>query len=65
MGNCTSTISQDRLLSLEEFMKNATSTEKGKARHGFDILTGGTYTRIHSIAGILKTEAFALLQTGM
>ena len=34
MRNRTSTISQDRLFSLEEFMKNATSTEKGKGKAG-------------------------------
>ena len=48
MGNCISKISKDRLFALEEFMKNKTSFEKGKARPGLDILTGGTYTRIHS-----------------
>ena len=42
MGNCISKISKDRLLTLAEFMKNKTSFEKGKARPGLDILTGGT-----------------------
>ena len=54
MGNCISRISKDRLLALEEFMKNKTSLEKGKARPGLDIHTGGTYTRIHSIKGFKK-----------
>ena len=49
MGNCISKISKDRLLALEEFMKNATSSEKGKVRLGLEGLTRGTYTRIHSI----------------
>ena len=65
MGNCISKISKDHLLTLEEFMKNKTSFEKGKARPGFDILTGGTYTRIHSINGLSKKETFAPLQTGV
>ena len=49
MGNCISKISKDRLLGLEDFMKNATSFEKGKVRPGLDRLTGETYTRIHSM----------------
>ena len=48
MGNCISKISKDCLLDFEEFMKNKTSFEKGKARLGFDMLTGATNTRIHS-----------------
>ena len=40
MGNCISKISKDRLLDFEEFMKNATSFEKGKLRGGLDRLTG-------------------------
>ena len=59
MGNCISRISQDLLLALEEFMKNKTAFEKGKARSGLDILTGGTYTRIHSMKGFSKKETFA------
>ena len=47
MGNCISRISKDRLLSLEEFKKNKSSFEKGKSRPDLDILTAGTYTRIH------------------
>ena len=54
MGSCISKISKDRLLALEEFMKNKTSFEKGKVRIGLDMLTGGTYTRIHSIKGLSK-----------
>ena len=54
MGDCISIISKDRLLDLEEFMKNKTSFEKGKPRPGLDRLTGGTYTRIHSIKGLPK-----------
>ena len=54
MGNCISKISKDDLLDLERFMKNKTSFEKGKARPGLDRLTGGTYTRIHSIKGLPK-----------
>ena len=65
MGSCISKISKDRLLALEEFMKNKTSFEKGKARPGLDILTGGAYTRIHSIKGLSKKETFAPLQTGV
>ena len=64
MGNCISRISKDRLLDLEEFMKNATSSEKVRVRPGLDSLTGGTYTRIHSIKGLSKKEAFAPLQAG-
>ena len=41
MGNCISKTSKDRLLGLEEFMKNATSVEKGKVRPGLDRLTRG------------------------
>ena len=40
MGNCISKINKDRFLGLEEFMKNETSFEKGKARPGLDRLTG-------------------------
>ena len=65
MGNCISKISKDRLLALEEFMKNKTSFEKGKVRPGLDILTRGTYTRIHSIKGLSKKETFTPLQTGV
>ena len=46
-------------------MKNKTSFEKGRTRPGLDRLTGGTYTKIHSIKGLSKKEAFAPLQTGM
>ena len=56
MGNCISKISKDRLLALEEFMKNKTSFEKGKARPGLEFLTGGTYMRIHSIKGLSKEK---------
>ena len=65
MGNCISKISKDRLLALEEFMKNKTSFKKGEAMTGLDTLTGGTYTRIHSIKGLSKKNTFAPLQTGM
>ena len=41
MGSCLSTISKDRLLGLEEFMKNATSLEKGKVRPSLDRLKRG------------------------
>ena len=64
MGNCISKISKDRLLGLEEFMKNVASFEKGKLRRGLDRLTRETYTRIHSIKGLSKKETFAPLQTG-
>ena len=63
MGNCTSKISKDRLLGLEEFMKNAASFEKGKVRPGLDGLTGGTYLRSHSMRKYSKT--LAPLQTGV
>ena len=64
MGNCISKINKDRLLDLEEFMKNKTSFEKGKARPGIDRLTGGTYMRIHSIKG-LSRKTLTPLQTGV
>ena len=56
MGNCISKISKDHFLTLEEFIKNKTSFEKGKARPGLNMLTGGTYMRIHSIRGLPKKE---------
>ena len=56
MGNCISKISKDRLLAFEEFMQNKTSFEKGRVRPGLDRLTGGTYTRIHSIKGLSKKK---------
>ena len=56
MGNCISKISKDRLLAVEEFMKNKSSFEKGKARPDPNILTGGKYTTIHSIKGISKKK---------
>ena len=59
MGNFISKISKDRLLGLEEFMKNATSFEKRKLRRGLDRLTGGTYTGIHSIKRVSKKETLA------
>ena len=62
MRNCISRISKDRLLDLEEFMKNATSSEKGKVRPDLDRLTGGTYTRIHSMTKYSRT--LDPLQTG-
>ena len=62
MGNCISKISKDRLLDPKEFMKDKTSFEKGKARPGLDRLTGGTYTKIHSIKGLPKKIT---LQTGV
>ena len=42
MGNCISKISKDRLLDLEEFMKDKTSFQKVKVRPGLDRLTWGT-----------------------
>ena len=57
MGNCISRIIKDRLLDLEEFMKNATSSEKVRVRPGLDSLTGRTYTRIHSIKGLSKKRS--------
>ena len=65
MGNCISRISKDHLLGLEELMKNKTSFEKGRVRPSLDRLTGGIYTKIHSINGLSKKETFAPLQTGM
>ena len=64
MGSCISKISKDLLLGLETFMKNKTFFKKGKARPGLDKLTGGTYSRIHSIKGLSKKETFAPLQAG-
>ena len=56
MGNCISKSNKARLLDLFhkllEFMKNKTSFGKGKARSGLDRLTGGAYTKIHSIKGL-------------
>ena len=60
MGNCISKISKDHLLPLEEFMKNKTSFEKGGVRPGLDILTGGTYMRIHSIKGLSKKNVSSI-----
>ena len=65
MGNYISKISKDCLLAFEEFMKNKTSFEKEKIRPSLNRLTGGTYTRIHSIKGLSKKESFAPLETGM
>ena len=42
IGNCVSRISKNHLLDLEEFIKNATSSEKGRVKTGLDRLTGGT-----------------------
>ena len=56
MGNSISKISKDRLLGLEEFMKNKTSLEKGKAGPSLDRITGGTYTRIHFIRSFQKMK---------
>ena len=63
MENCISKISNDRLLDLEEFMKNETSFERGKVRPVLDKLTGRTYTRIRSMKKYAKT--LAPLQTGL
>ena len=65
MGNYISKITKDHFFAFEEEMKNKTFLEKRKIRRGLDIITGGTYTRIHSIKGLSKKEAFPLLQTGM
>ena len=64
MGNCISKISRDRFLAFEEFMKNKTSFEKGKARPGLDRLARGTYMRIHSIKKLPEKITLAPLQTG-
>ena len=64
MGNCISKISKDHFFAYGEYFKNETSLEKGKIRRGLDMVTGGTYTRIHSIKGLSKKETFASLQTG-
>ena len=64
MGNCISKISKDRLLGLEEFLKNKTSFEEAKARPDLNILTVGTYTRIHSVKG-LSRKTLAPLKTGV
>ena len=63
MGNCISEISKDHLLGLEEFMKDKTSFEKGMVKPGLDRLTGGIYTRIHSMKQYSKT--LDPLQTGV
>ena len=62
-GNCISEFNKNRLLGVEEFMKNQTSFEKGKIRPGVDRLVGGTYARIHSIKK--HSKMLAPLQTGM
>ena len=64
MGNCISKINKDRLLGLEESMKNMTSFEKGKARPGLDSFIGGTYRKIHSIKRLSRKKTLAPLQTG-
>ena len=65
MGNCISKISKDRLRALEEFMKNKTSFEKAKATPGLDILTEGTYTRIHSIKRLSKKNVGPITNWGV
>ena len=55
MRNCILKISKDRFLDLEEYLKNMTSSEKGRVRPGLDTVTGGGYTRIHSIEKYSKT----------
>ena len=62
MGNCISKINKDCLLALEEFMKNKTSFEKGKARPGLDMLTGGTCTRTHSLKGLPKKITWGMVE---
>ena len=62
-GNCISEFNKNRLLGVEEFMKNQASFEKGKIRPGLDRLVGGTYARIHSIKK--HSKMLAPLQTGM
>ena len=67
MGNCISKISKDHLLDglyeRMEFMKDKTSFEKGMVKPGLDRLTGGIYTRIHSMKQYSKT--LDSLQTGV
>ena len=55
MGNCLSKINKGLCLNLEEYSKNKTSLEKGKIRRDLDIITGGGYTRIHSMSKYSKT----------
>ena len=42
MGNCISKAGKDNFFALEEDIKNKTFFEKGMARHGLDMVTGGT-----------------------
>ena len=65
MGNCISKISKDNFFAYKEYFKNETSLEKGKIRRGLDMVTGGTYTRTHSIKGLSKKETLDPIQTGM
>ena len=63
MVNCISRTSKDHFFANKEGMKNKTSFEKGKVRHGLDMVAGGTYMKLYSIKKYSKT--LAPLQTGM
>ena len=63
MGNCISKINKDNLFAVEEFMKNYVFFSNGATRFGLHMLTGGTYTRLHSLKKIPEKITFALLQS--
>ena len=64
MGNCISKISKDRFFAIEELMKNDILFSNGRVRFDLDMLTGGTYMRLHSIKKIPEQITLAPLQTG-
>ena len=52
MGNCISKIKKDHFFAIEALMKNEILFSNGIIRFGLDMLTGGTYMRLHSIKKI-------------
>ena len=65
MGNCISKIKKDHFFAIEALMKNEILFSNGIIRFGLDMLTGGTYMRLHSIKKIPEKITFAILQTGV
>ena len=65
MGSCISKINKDRFFAVEELMKNDILFSGGIIRFGLDMLTGGTYMRLHSIKKIAEKITFAPFQTGV
>ena len=65
MGNCISKINEDCFFVYEEYTKNKTSLEKGKARRALEMgARGGTYMRAHSFLRFSEIMTLAPLQTG-